>query len=98
MSCLSFSKLKASAIMEMGHDGAEFATHSLRIGSATTMAATGLYTGDEIRRFGRWKSDCWRRYVYAARPAVVNLAAAMSCVHVTTEDIAQRPMPPVAAA
>ena len=89
--------LKASA-MDMGHDGAEFATHSLRIGGATTMAATGLYTDDEIRRFGRWKSDCWRKYVYAARSAVVNLAAAMSRVHVVTEDIAQRLMAPAAAA
>jgi hypothetical protein len=76
--------LKASA-MDLGMDGAEFATHSLRIGGATAMAATRLYSDDEIRRFGRWKSDCWRRYVYAARDAVCNLAAAMSRVHVVTE-------------
>ena len=73
--------LKASA-MDLGMDGAEFATHSLRIGGATAMAATRLHSDDEIRRFGRWKSDCWRRYVYAARDAVCNLAAAMSRVHV----------------
>ena len=49
------------------------------------MAATRLYSDDETRRFGRWKSDCWRRYVYAARDAVCNLAAAISRVHVATE-------------
>ena len=63
--------LKASA-MDLGMDGAEFATHSLRIGGATTaMAATRLYSDDEIRRFGRWKSDCWRRYVYVAPPVAI---------------------------
>ena len=76
--------LKASA-EDLQMDGAEFATHSLRIGGATAMAATRLYSDDEVRRFGRWKSDCWRRYVYAARDAVRNLAAAMSRVHVVTE-------------
>ena len=59
--------LKAPA-EDLQMDGAEFATHSLRIGGATAMAATRLYSDDEVRRFGRWKSDCWRRYVYTARP------------------------------
>jgi hypothetical protein len=62
------------------------------------MAATGLYTDDEIRRFGRWKSDCWRRYVYAVRNGVKDLAAAMSRVHVVPEDAAQRLMAPSVAA
>ena len=89
--------LKASA-MGMVHDGAEFATRSFRTGGVTTMTATGLYTDDEIRRFGRWKRYCWRKYVYAARSSVKNLAAAMSRVHVITEDIAQRIMAPAVAA
>ena len=89
--------LKATAV-DLALDGADFATHSLRIGGATTMAATGLYTDDEIRRFGRWKSDCWRRYVYSARECVRGLAAAMSRVHVVPEDAAQRILAPAAAA
>ena len=89
--------LKATAV-DLGLDGADFATHSLRIGGATTMAATGLYTDDEIRRFGRWKSDCWRRYVYAARGCVRGLAAAMSRVHVVPEDAARRIFAPAPAA
>ena len=71
--------------LDCGIPESEVATHSLRIGGATAMAATGEYTDDEIRRFGRWKSDCWRRYVYAARSAVRGLAAAMSRVRVATE-------------
>ena len=89
--------LKATAI-DLELDGADFTTHSLRIGGAATMAATGLYTDDEIRRFGRWASSCWRRYVYAACGCVRGLVAAMSRVNVVPEDAAERPMPPAAAA
>ena len=49
------------------------------------MAATGKYSDEEIRRFGRWLSDCWRRYVHAARSTVKLLAAAMSRVAIIPE-------------
>ena len=78
----AFNQTKASA----GY----FTSRVACIGGTTTMAATGLYTDDEIRRFGRWKSGCWRRYVYAARGCVRGLAAAMSRVHVVSEDAARR--------
>ena len=76
--------LKAAAV-DFGIPTAEYATHSLRIGGATTMAATGKYTDDEVRRFGRWLSDCWRRYVHAARNRVRDLAAARLRVEVVPE-------------
>jgi hypothetical protein len=82
------SLLKVAAV-DCGVPAAEVATHSLRIGGATAMYATQKYTDDEVRRFGRWKSDCWRRYVYSARGAVSGLAAAMSRVHVTPEATAR---------
>ena len=82
------SALLKVAGLDCGIPAAELATHSLRIGGATTMAATGKYSDDEIRRFGRWRSDCWRRYVYATRSSVSGLAAAMSRVHVATESTA----------
>ena len=76
--------LKACAL-DCGIPAAEFATHSLRIGGATALAATGRFTDDEIRRFGRWRSDCWRRYVYAARNACRAFASLMSRVGIKTE-------------
>ena len=91
------STLKATAV-DLGLEGADFATHSLRIGDATTTAATGLYTDGAIRRFGRWKSDCWRRYVYPVHNGVKDLAAAMSRIHIVPEDAAQRLMAPSGAA
>ena len=91
--CMS-AMLKGAAV-DCGIPAAELATHSLRIGGATTMAAAlaaangGVGGDDEVRRFGRWKSDCWRRYVYSARSAVRGLAAAMSRVHVATDATAR---------
>ena len=82
------SLLKVAGV-DCGVPDSEVATHSLRIGGATAMYATQKYSDDEIRRFGRWKSDCWRRYVYSAREAVAGLAAAMSRVHVTPEATAR---------
>ena len=82
------SLLKVAGV-DCGVPSSEVATHSLRIGGATAMYATQKYSDDEIRRFGRWKSDCWRRYVYSAREAVAGLAAAMSRVHVTPEATAR---------
>ena len=73
----------------VGEDPSQFGTHSFRIGGATAMFATRKYTDDEVRRFGRWLSDCWRRYVYAARDAVRGLAAAMSRVRVGIEGTAR---------
>ena len=80
--------LKACAI-DCGIPAAEYATHSLRIGGATAMAATGKFTDDEVRRFGRWKSDCWRRYVHAARSACRAFSSFMSRVVVKTEGSAR---------
>ena len=52
-------KLGAS---NLGLDSRRYATHSPRRGGATAMAAAGIPT-EVIRRWGRWFSDCWRRYV-----------------------------------
>ena len=83
------SALLKGAGIDCGIPAADVATHSLRIGGATAMFATRKYTDDEVRRFGRWRSDCWRRYVYAAREVVRGLSAAMSRVRVGVEGTAR---------
>ena len=40
-----------------------FSTHSLRSGGATAMYVRGIII-EHIRRFGRWASDTFRRYLY----------------------------------
>ena len=54
------------AATDMGHKASDYASHSLRIGGATALKAAG-WDDESIRRFGRWASDCWRRYVYSPR-------------------------------
>ena len=41
----------------------KFSTHSLRSGGATAMYLRGISV-EHIRRFGRWASDTFRRYLY----------------------------------
>ena len=76
--------LKAAAV-DLGMDAADVATHSLRIGGATAAAASGKVEYEDIRHFGRWKSDCWRRYVYSSRARSRGMATAMSRATYTKE-------------
>ena len=75
--------LKAAA-RDCGVAVSDFATHSLRIGGATTAAASGC-DYEDIRRFGRWKSDCWRRYIYSERCRCKGMAATMARANFTLE-------------
>ena len=76
--------LKAAAL-DCGVAISDFATHSLRIGGATTAAASGKVDYEDIRRFGRWKSDCWRRYIYSARGRCKGMSASMATANFTLE-------------
>jgi len=65
------------AAKELGQPEALYASHSLRIGGASTMLAEG-YSEEDIRRQGRWHSYCWRRYAYDSRERMLGVAAAMA--------------------
>jgi hypothetical protein len=41
----------------LGHDTANYKSHSFRIGMATTLTLEG-FTDDQIKAMGRWKSGC----------------------------------------
>jgi hypothetical protein len=43
-------------------DLSRYQTHSFRIGTATTAAASG-YTEIQIQNMGRWKSNAFRKYI-----------------------------------
>jgi hypothetical protein len=42
----------------LGHETANYKSHSFRIGMATTLTLEG-FTDDQIKAMGRWKSDCY---------------------------------------
>ena len=46
-----------------GMESKRFSTHSIRSGGATALYVRGISLG-HIRRFGRWSSDTFRRYIY----------------------------------
>ena len=70
--------LRAAAV-DCGIPASSLASHSLRIGGATALHAAG-WTDEDVRRFGRWASDCWRRYVYSNRHEVRGVARSMATV------------------
>ncbi len=49
-----------------GVDAARYTGHSFRIGAATTAAANGVNDAT-IQILGRWKSDCYTRYIRTPR-------------------------------
>jgi hypothetical protein len=64
------------AAEELGLERGRYATHSLRRGGATAMAAAGI-PSEVIRRWGRWVSDTWRRYVFGTSEELGDLARDM---------------------
>jgi hypothetical protein len=73
-----------AAAADLGLPPGSLASHSLRIGGATALHAAGQ-TDEAIRRFGRWLSDCWRRYVYSNRHEVCDLSSQMARAHVAVQ-------------
>ena len=55
----------------------DYTTHSLRIGGATALFCAGV-DHEEVLRFGRWASECWRWYVYKSRESTKDFARKMS--------------------
>jgi hypothetical protein len=46
----------------LGIEETQYASHSFRIGMATTCAMKGV-SDDQIKMYGRWKSDAYARYI-----------------------------------
>ena len=51
---------KAVAHLDLPH--CNYTSHSFRIGAATTAAMNGV-DAETIKRYGRWASDCYLRYI-----------------------------------
>jgi integrase len=57
-----FSQYLNKTLVAAGIRDAHIRPHSFRIGAATSAAAAGI-PDEQIQRFGRWRSDAYRRYV-----------------------------------
>ena len=72
---------QAVAACGQGYDPEDYSSHSLRSGGATAMYHADIPIED-IQRRGRWKSDCWRIYIFGDRNRARALVGKMtaSCV------------------
>ena len=55
------AKLK-TALTHLGFDSNKYNGHSSRIGAATS-CSSNLVQDNMIKTLGRWKSDCYNRYI-----------------------------------
>ena len=63
--------------MQAGMCPSNYASHSFRIGAATTTAAAGLPTW-LIKTLGRWLSDAYLTYVHCPTNVIASVLAALS--------------------
>lgn len=57
-----FTSVMKKCLHTLGIEETQYASHSFRIGMATTCAMKGV-SDDQIKMYGRWKSDAYARYI-----------------------------------
>ncbi len=65
------------ALSRAGVDPTRYSSHSFRIGAATTAAANGV-NSSTIQRLGRWRSDCYTRYIRTPQDQLANISQVLA--------------------
>ena len=73
----SFTTRVQSALSALGYNSSLYASHSFRIGAATTAAERGI-EDSIIKALGRWKSDTYQAYVKIPRASLASFTAILS--------------------
>ena len=68
--------LTKSTLETAGLDPSGYSGHSFRIGAATVAAARG-FEDSMIQTLGRWRSECFKRYVKIPRQQLARLSVAL---------------------
>ncbi|SPO24216.1 uncharacterized protein UTRI_03484 [Ustilago trichophora] len=77
----AFSSMLRRCLAHCGIEASAYSGHSFRRGAATWAASNGV-DDDTIRALGRWRSDCFRRYI--DKPATERAATARSALYANT--------------
>ena len=72
-----FTTRVRSALSALGYNSSLYASHSFRIGAATTAAERGI-EDSIIKALGRWKSDAYQAYVKIPRARLAFFTAILS--------------------
>jgi hypothetical protein len=80
----------------LGHRPSDYGTHSMRIGGATALHAAGAGAAD-IMAYGRWRSDCYLRYLASTPGRFLHFSKIMAQVDDTdvleASNLARRVVP-----
>jgi len=66
-----------TAALADGWNASDVGSHSLRIGGATAMAHT-VKDWNVVKRFGRWTSDIFQRYLWDSHEGMASVSAGMA--------------------
>ena len=72
-----FTEIIRYLLIQAGMCPSNYASHSFRIGAATTAAAAGLPTW-LIKTLGRWSSDAYLTYIHCPNSVIASVPAALS--------------------
>ena len=73
-----FANMISTTLQQAGIDDKLYATHSFRIGAATTAKEAGVDVSDvHIKMLGRWKSNAYQLYIRTPRAELAKLSRQM---------------------
>jgi hypothetical protein len=81
-----YSNRLKDALELIGYDRKLYDTHSGRIGGATMLWERGIPI-DQIKAYGRWRSDCWLWYCRRLCTDYARLSKAIECSGAVTSDL-----------
>ena len=73
-------------LQNAGFQPTAYASHSFRIGAATTAAAAGLPSW-LIQTLGRWSSDCYKNYIHCLSTTIENVPRQLARANTTAAPV-----------
>ena len=82
----AFTQELRHLLQNAGFQPTAYASHSFRIGAATTAAAAGLPSW-LIQTLGRWSSDCYKNYIHCPSTTIENVPRQLARANTTAAPV-----------